>query len=177
MSARPRWVSLLVALLFVAIPVLSACGSATSHHQTTVDLKRKRLQRRRDQVTWLATFSGSVGRDLSKLTLDHKTTSGQWHLVFAAQNVNLTNPKQAPAAAGILMTSNHSALTQGRLTQGRMRFAADPKCPNQTKPTQGIYAYRVSGSRLTVTEVGHNDSCSLRAKALTTETWVKDPAP
>lgn len=172
MFARPRWISLLVALTFVGAPVLSACGSATSHHQTTVDIKRRRLQRRRDQVTWLASFSGSQGRELSKLTLDHKTASGRWHLVFSAKNVNLTNPKQAPAAAGILETSTHSALTQGR-----MRFTADPKCPNQTKPTQGMYTYQVSGSRLTVSEVGHSDSCSLRAKALTTRPWVKDPAP
>jgi hypothetical protein len=154
----------------VAAPVLSACGSASSHHQTTADIKRKGLQRRRDQVTWLATFSASAGRSLSKLTLDHKATGGQWHLVFSAKNVNLTNPKQAPAAAGVLLTNTHSALTQGR-----MRFAADPKCPDQTKPTEGRYTYRVSGTRLTVTKV--SDSCRLRTKALTTKTWVKDPAP
>jgi hypothetical protein len=170
MSARPRWISLILALSIIAAPLLSACGSTSSHHQATVDLKRRRLQRRRDQVTWVTTFSASQNRELSKLVLDHKAASGPWKLVFQAKDVNLTNPSQAPAAAGVVENNTHSALTSGR-----MRFAADPKCPNQTKPTPGLYTYRTSSNRLTVTEVGKSDSCSLRAKALTTKTWTRDP--
>ena len=90
--------------------------------------------------------------------------------MFNAKTVSLTNPQHAPAAAGVLVASDQKGLTGGRI-----RFAVDPMCPNQDKVTPGLYTYRVSGDRLTVKEVGHSDSCSLRAKALTSKTWTKGP--
>ncbi len=156
----------LLAVALLAAPVLSACGSTTSHHQATVDLKRKGLQRRRSQVTWVAIFTGPTASQIGKLAVDRKgASSGRWRLVFNARNVNLTNPKGAPAAAGLILGSRQSS--------GRMRFGADPKCPGQSKPTTGLYAYRISGSRLTVTELNPSDSCSLRVKALTGAPWTK----
>jgi hypothetical protein len=156
----------LLAVPLLAAPALSACGAATSHHQRTVELKRKSLQRRRSQITWVALFTGPSASQIGKLAIDRKgASSGRWHLIFNARNVNLTNPKGAPAAAGLILGSRQSS--------GRMRFAADPKCPGQSKPTTGLYAYHISGSRLTVTELSHSDSCRLRVKALTATTWTK----
>ena len=119
------------------------------------------MQRRRDQVTWVATLSGSLARDAAKLSLDHRTTNGHSHLVFNAKNVHLTNPRQAPTGAGLLLTGS------------RMKFSADPKCPNQSKATGSTY--RRSSDTLTVKEVDHNDSCALRARTLTSRTWTKGP--
>jgi hypothetical protein len=158
----PMW----LAVPLLAAPALSACGSSASHHQRTAELKRKGLERRRSQVTWVANITGSTASQIAKLAIDRKGTSdGKWHLVFQARNVNLTNPQGAPAAAGLILGSRRSS--------GRMRFGADPKCPDQSKATTGLYDYRISGSRLTVTELNHSDSCSLRVKALTGASWTK----
>ena len=154
---------LILAISLVAAPALSACGeSASGHKQTTAELKRKSLQRRRNQVTWIAALNGSLAQQAAKLAIDRRTaTRGHWHLIFNATNVNLTNPRQAPTAAGVLVAGN------------RIKFAADPKCPNQGKATTGLYTYRVSGKTLTVKEVGHTDSCALRVRVLTSASWTK----
>ena len=78
MSARPRWTSLTAAPGLLAAPLLSACGGSGSHHQTTVDLKRRRLARRRDQVTWGATFNGSLGHSDSCCLRAKALTTKTW---------------------------------------------------------------------------------------------------
>jgi hypothetical protein len=78
MSARPRWTSLIAALGLLAAPLLAACGGSGSHHQTTVDLKRRRLARRRDQVTWGATFTGSLGHSDSCSLRAKALTTKTW---------------------------------------------------------------------------------------------------
>lgn len=147
----------------MAAPLLSACGSTAGSKADTTKLKRKGLQRRRHELTWVASFTGSTAAEISKLATNRHTVNGQWKLVFSVKDVNLTNPKQAPAAAGLILPGS------------RIRFAEDPTCPNQTKATTGLYTYRISGNRLTLAEVDHSDSCGLRVKALTSKTWIKGP--
>ncbi len=145
---------LVLATCVLGAGLVSACGS--SSHAPTNIVRRKARATEKAEAHWVANVTGASGAS-------SKAPSGKWHLdvEFRPKTAYLTTPANKPFSTAQLVAGN------------RLKFAVLASCSKQGKPTPGLYSYRTTGNRMTLTKL--SDSCAARSTILTAQPWTKAP--
>ena len=147
-------------LLFVvaaaAAAVLAGCGGGGGSKEATATSSAPAQMGPDALIGNYTTTLGPSGPDLKE-----PNPPGRWGLLITSETEAFFYPPQGPSFPNPI-----------EISKDRIIFSPDPECPTQEGvPGEGTYKWRLSGDRLTFTEV--KDTCGDRVFVLTSKPWTK----